>query len=131
MSAAYCLLNHQLTENQIAELASDFGMETIVYPPEDLSAMWSNVPTEKSLAPAWFEPFTRWLSAAEQGDLAIIQGEFGAAFTLTDYALRRGLIPVHAVTRRVSREVREGEVVRKNYIFEHVCFRPYRYYRDL
>jgi hypothetical protein len=131
MSAAYCLLNHQLTENQIAELASDFGVETIVYPPEALSAMWSNVPTEKSLPPSWFAPFTRWLSTAEQGNLAIIQGEFGAVFALTDYALRHGLITVHAVTRRVSREIREGEVIRKNYVFEHVCFRPYRYYRDL
>jgi hypothetical protein len=63
--------------------------------------------------------------------MAIIQGEFGAAFAMTDYALLQGLIPVHALTRRVSREVREGEVVKKTYIFEHVCFRSYRYFRDL
>jgi hypothetical protein len=131
MPAAFCLLNHQLTENQIAELTSAFGAEAIVYPPEELSALWSNVPTEKRLDAQWFEPFTNWLRQAGKGDIVVLQGEFGAAFALTDYALQRGLIPVHAVTRRVSREAREGEVVRKTYVFEHVCFRPYRYYRDL
>ena len=69
-----------------------------------------------------------WLSSAKAGDALIAQGEFGATFMIVDYALKRGLAPLYAVTKRVASERREGEIVSKNYIFEHVCFRRYEYF---
>ena len=71
---------------------------------------------------------TDWLSSANQNDVLIVQGEFGSTFMIVDYALRKNLIPVHAVTKRVAQETREGEVVKRQYVFEHVCFRKYRYF---
>jgi hypothetical protein len=47
---------------------------------------------------------------------------------IVDYALKNKLIPVHAVTKRVAKESREGEIVHREYIFEHVCFRKYKYF---
>jgi hypothetical protein len=131
MPRAFCLLNHALTERQKAELAADFACNHIVYPPEDLSARWSGVSTEKELTPAQLRPFADWFAGAGAGDAAVIQGEAGSSFALVDFALQRGLIPLHAVTRRKTTEIREGEKILKKQEFEHVCFRRYRYFREL
>lgn len=129
MKNAYCLLNHELTGRQTRELHARFGAETIAYPPAELSALWSQVPATRELDPAPVRSAARWLSdAARPGDILIVQGEAGSTFMLADWALRQGLVPVHAVTERVAHEEREGETVRRSYVFEHVCFRQYSYY---
>jgi len=131
MSGIYCLLNHPLTDNQKKELFSDYGEKNINYPSESIKALWSGIPTVKELTKAHLEPVTAWLQDAKPGDVIILQGEFSATFIIADFALKKGLIPVCAVTERVSQEVQEGEKVRKTYVFEHICFRRYRYYGDL
>jgi len=131
MTGIYCLLNHELTSKQKEELFPEYGANNIIYPPAAVSALWAGIPTDKELTKVHFEPFTAWLRDAKPGDVLILQGEFGATFALTDFALQKGLIPVCAVSKRVSREIREGEVVRKTNDFEHICFRRYRYYGDL
>jgi hypothetical protein len=130
MPKALCLLNHALTERQKAELSADFACGRIIYPPEELAAAWSGVSTEKELTRAFLKPFADWLSGAAPGDVAVLQGEAGLSFALVDFALRKGLVPVHAVTRRIALESREGEKVLRQYEFEHVCFRQYKYFGD-
>jgi hypothetical protein len=122
---AYCLLNHTLTANQEAELKNNFGVEHIVCPQAELSAAWSAVPAEKTLGADYLLPFVRWLSTAKKGDVIVLQGEAGSTFALVDFALSRGLVPLHSVTRRAAGESREGEKVLRFHIFEHVCFRRY------
>jgi hypothetical protein len=130
MARAFCLLNHALTERQKAELAADFACEELIYPPEEVSRAWGNIPTEKELTYARLKPFADWLAGGAAGDVAVLQGEAGSSFALVDFALQKGLIPVYAVTQRIARESREGEKVRRRYEFEHICFRGYRYFRD-
>ena len=129
MVKAFCLLNHELTQNQILELKNRFNVENIIYPPEELSRKWSQIPAEKELDKTIIGNVINWLTAANKGDLLIVQGEFGATFMIVDYALKNELIPLHAVTKRVAVEHRDGEVVSKQYVFEHVCFRKYEYYK--
>ena len=129
MVKAFCLLNHELTQNQILELKNRFNVENIIYPPEELSRKWSQIPAEKELDKTIIGNVTNWLTAANKGDLLIVQGEFGATFMIVDYALKNDLVPLHAVTKRVAVEHRDGEVVSKQYVFEHVCFRKYEYYK--
>jgi hypothetical protein len=131
MPKAYCLLNHPLTERQKAELSADFACNEIVYPPEELPARWSGVSTEKELTLAQLRPFSDWLAGAEAGDAAVIQGEAGSTFALVDFVLQKGLVPLHAVTGRKTTEIREGEKILKKQEFEHICFRQYRYFREL
>jgi hypothetical protein len=131
MATIYCLLNHKLTPKQEAELYSSFGVESIVYPPQQIAESWSKIPTVRELSKSYLEPFTAWLQEAKEGDTVVLQGEFSARFALSDFALRKGLIPVCAVTERVVKERREGEKVSKENIFEHICFRRYRYYEDM
>ena len=128
MKKAFCLLNHELTQNQIAELKGKFRIERIVYPREELSKMWSQITATEELDMDVINTVVSWLSSANQNDVLIVQGEFGSTFMIVDYALKNGLIPLHAVTKRVANEQRNGEIVYRQYIFEHVCFRKYKYF---
>jgi hypothetical protein len=101
-----------------------------VYPPADIAALWSNIPTERELDKADLAPFVVFLTPAKSGDVVVLQGEFSASFLLVDFCLQNNLAPISAVTRRVAQEIREGEVVHRSYVFEHVCFRKYRYWSE-
>jgi hypothetical protein len=112
-------------------LRVSFGATEIIYPPALISALWSEIPTDRELTKALFEPLAAWLGNAVPGDTLVLQGEFSATFALADFAFQKGLIPVCSVTKRIAREVREGEKVYRNYVFEHIVFRRYCYYKDL
>ena len=129
MVKAFCLLNHELTQNQILEFKNRFNVESIIYPSEELSKSWSQIPAEKELDKTIIGNVINWLTAANKGNLLIVQGEFGATFMIVDYALKNELVPLHAVTKRVAVEQRNGEVISRQYVFEHVCFRKYEYYK--
>lgn len=128
MAKAFCLLNHELTQNQILELKDKFGVEKIEYPSEQLSKSWSQIPAVEEIDMNIITVIVNWLSLANQNDVLIVQGEFGSTFMLVDYALKKNLVPIYAVTTRISKEVRVGEQVQKVNMFEHVCFRKYRFY---
>lgn len=129
MPRTFCLLNHTLTQKQLAELNEKFNSTDIVYPEKNLAELWSQIPPEKSNEEV-VEAVVLWLKdKAAPGDLFIIQGEFGSTFTLVDFALKNSLVPLYATTRRVAKESREGETVRREYIFEHVCFKRYEYFK--
>ena len=130
MKKVYCLLNHQLTERQITQLHESFAACDVIYPPEDLSRLWAQIPATEKIDTSVIASVADWLSSASKGDLLIVQGEIGSTFMLVDYALKRGLIPLHAVTKRVAQENRCGEQVQKQHIFEHVCFRQYAHYPE-
>lgn len=128
MSRTFCLLNHILTQKQLDELKQKFGSTEVVYPEESLSTQWAQIPPEESNADI-IASVVLWLKRnAERGDFFIVQGEFGSTFTLVDFALKNALVPLYATTRRVAKEFRSGETVRREYVFEHVCFKEYRYF---
>lgn len=128
MPRTYCLLNHKLTENQIADLGTNFKSTQIVYPDEELSKQWSQIAPEQDNDNV-IKNAVNWLQSAEKDDFFIIQGEYGCTFRLVDYALKKGLIPIYATTKRIAKEVRNGETVHREYIFEHVRFKKYKYYQ--
>lgn len=129
MSKTFCLLNHALTQKQLAELKENFNSSDVVYPDENIAKQWSQILPEKSNDEVIFA-VTKWLQCnATPGDLFIIQGEFGSTFTLVDFALKNELVPLYATTRRVAKEFRSGETVRREYVFEHICFKKYQYFK--
>ena len=129
MANVYCLLNHELTGKQIAELEEKYGASRILYPAPSLSESWAQVPVTQVLDKGCIWAATDWLSSAKAGDVLVVQGEFGSTFMIVDYALNKGLVPLHAVSKRVAKEQREGELVHRQYVFEHVCFRKYERYQ--
>lgn len=132
MKKTFCLLNHTLTKNQLAELKEKFASQEIIYPTEEIKNLWSQISPEKDSAEI-IEAVVSWLKTvgAKDGDLFIIQGEFGSTFMLVDYALKNHLVPIYATTKRISKEMRNGEKVQREYIFEHVQFKMYKYYKEI
>lgn len=130
MAKAYCLLNHDLTENQKNELFGKFYVSQVIYPDEELKSNWAQVPATESFDRKIIAQIINWLSAAKESDCLIIQGEFGSTFLIVDYALKNKLIPLHAVTKRCSVEEKNGESIIKKIEFQHVCFRKYMNYED-
>lgn len=128
MKTAFCLINHQLTEKQTTELKEKFDIQNIVYPTPEITRNWAQIPATEELDNNIITSVITWLYNAKEGDVLIVQGEAGASFMIVDYALKHKLIPVHAVSVRVSREVNIGELIQKQNVFEHVCFRKYNYY---
>lgn len=127
MPKTFCLLNHTLTQKQLAELSEKFNSTQVIYPEKSLAELWAQIPPEKSNDEV-VKVVASWLKEnSVPDDLFIIQGEFGSTFTLVDFALKNGLVPLYATTRRIAKESRNGETVHREYIFEHVCFKKYSY----
>lgn len=132
MARTFCLLNHQLTPNQIAELEGDFQSTEIIYPSQSLSVQWSQIKPEEPREKVINEVIL-WLQEhhAELGDFFIIQGEFGCTFTLVDYALQQEMVPLYATTVRIAKESRDGEQINREYIFQHSGFKRYQYWEKV
>lgn len=130
MSQAFCLLNHELTQNQIKELKEEFNVSQIIYPSKELSQLWSQIPPSKRTDKSIINKIISMLEFAKKDDVLIVQGDFASTFMIVDFALKNELIPICATTKRIAKESRQGEVVKREYIFEHVCFRKYEYYEN-
>ncbi len=130
MSQAFCLLNHELTQNQVKELKEEFNVSQIIYPSKELSQLWSQIPPSKRTDKSIINKIISFLEFAKKDDVLIVQGDFALTFMIVDFALKNELIPICATTKRIAKESRQGEVVKREYIFEHVCFRKYEYYEN-
>lgn len=130
MPTLLVLLNHELTERQLEEAKSRFGIEAICRLPPPLKELWSRIPVNGELETAMLGRFTEWIDGnAETGDYVLIQGEFGATFYLVDYCFEKGFIPVYASSPRNSMENRNGDgTVDRKLVFSHTNFRRYRKY---
>jgi phenylpropionate dioxygenase-like ring-hydroxylating dioxygenase large terminal subunit len=127
VSKAFLFLSHQLTEDQEAELRAHWGVGEIVPLPQDLQALWSQVPPYLESLTGYLSPLFRWLAEnARPGDIALIQGEFGAVYLAVQKAFELGLVPIYATTRREVRETKlpDGSI-RQERVFKHVRFRVY------
>lgn len=118
------LFSHTLNEEQIIDAKSKYGVGEFVYLPKNLQQLWSNFNPE--LEQLTLDDFKSFLSQnANQGDVVLIQGDFGATFAMVNFALERGLVPVYATTQReVVEVVEDGQMVKKS-IFKHRRFRRY------
>ena len=130
MSQAFCLLNHELTQNQVKELKEEFNVSQIIYPSKELSQLWSQIPPSNRTDKTIINKIISFLEFAKKDDVLIVQGDFASTFMIVDFALKNELIPICATTKRIAKESRQGEVVKREYIFEHVCFRKYEYYEN-
>ena len=126
MTKVFILINHEPTQRQISELKKDYGEDVqFVFPPESIKNFWAQIPPKPVLDSAELNKIIEWLAYANSGDVVFVQGDFGATFFIVDYALKKKLVPVYAVTKRITTEKKDGEKVYKQFVFEHECFRRY------
>ena len=123
----FLLFSHQLTPPQIEELENKFGVDKIVYLPEELQNIWSNIPPELPTIKTHLQDVLSWLKEnSNPGDLVLVQGEVGAVFIVVNFCIKEGLNPIYATTKReVSEEKLDDGTIQVNRKFSHVRFRQF------
>lgn len=124
---ALLLFSHDLTLEQREELKRDWDVEMIEPLPPELQRLWSSVPPDLAFLSQYLEPVLEWMGkVGAPGDVAVVQGDYGASYLTVSKAFKLGLIPVYATTEREMRETHlpDGSVKQER-IFRHVRFRVY------
>jgi hypothetical protein len=123
----FVLFNHQITADQQTDARSSLAVSAFVEPPQSIRSLWKNVPPDLPAIEDYLTPVKAWLAEmAAPGDYLLVQGDFGATYTIVRFAFERGLIPVYATTeRRVEEDQHVGGTVTATHSFRHRRFRKY------
>ena len=126
MRDAYLLFSHQLSDAQKRELTQTWGVKEYIHLPKELQTIWSNISPDLENLGEMLEPIKFFLAShSKKGDIALIQGDFGAVYTMVNFAKSLELVAIYATTKRdVIEEMIDGKSVKKS-IFEHRRFREY------
>ncbi|MDE7315231.1 MAG: hypothetical protein K2N11_05955 [Mucispirillum sp.] len=127
MPNIFILLSHQFTEEQISDINSELQISSIIYMPENLYSLWSNIPPEPEKIHDILNPIRLWLKEnAKSGDYALIQGDMGATYQMINYAFSINMYPCYTTTERISlQEKDDNGTVNLIKQFKHVRFRLY------
>ena len=120
----FLLFSHKLTNDQIVD-AKKMGVGDFIYLPEELQKKWSNVPPEIEDLKEYARDFKEFLKEAKKGEFVLVQGDFGLVCKMVEFSKQKGLIPVYATTKRVSKEVKKNGKIIKISEFKHIRFRRY------
>lgn len=127
MKQMFLLFSHRLTDEQKKQAKKELGIEEFVALPDELRHIWMHIDPDLPSLKEVLQPIRSFLKQkVKGGDYALIQGDFGAVYTMVNYARELGVVCVYATTkRRVTEMIDEsGKVVKKS-IFEHRRFRKY------
>lgn len=121
------LLSHKLTEEQKEDANTALGVREFLALPDDLQNLWMQITPTKTVLSEYLEPIRSWINEnAGHGDYVLIQGDFGAVYSMVNYAFSVGLIPVYATTERMAVEkLMPDNVVKSERLFKHKMFRRY------
>lgn len=127
MPTLHLLFNHTITPSQAEDARASLGVDRIEALPNDLKALWGQIPPDLEAIGDFLSPVREWLlREAKPGDFLLIQGDFGACYLMVRFAFGRGLIPVYATTMREAIEERQPDgSVRMTHHFKHQRFRRY------
>jgi hypothetical protein len=121
----FLFFSHTLTGEQVDD-AKGLGVDDFVKLSQDLQERFSNVPPELERLDEYVRPFEEFLSKeAKEGDLVLIQGDFGVVYHLVNFAKEKGLVTVYATTKRVVKEIEKDSKKVKISEFKHIRFREY------
>jgi D-arabinose 1-dehydrogenase-like Zn-dependent alcohol dehydrogenase len=126
MKKLFLLFSHTLTSAQEKDAKERFGVEQFVILPTELQMLWSNVPSDLDTVIEYLEPLKKYLEEeVKEGDVVLVQGDFGATYYMVNVVKALGVKAVHATTKRnVVEQVIANKIV-KTSVFEHVRFRIY------
>ena len=127
MPQLHLLFNHHLTPAQEADAKEHLGAETFFYPSDDIRSLWSQIPPDLTSLSDYLRPIHTWLETqAVVGDFVLIQGDFGACYTMVQASFQLNLIPIYSTTRReaVENQLPDGST-QLTHQFRHVIFRKY------
>jgi hypothetical protein len=123
----FLLFSHTLTPSQIEYAKKYFAVDVFVPLPKTLQKKWSNMPYDTPSIRKELTPFKQWLVQEAHGeDVVLIQGDFGAVYSMVNFAKDLKLMPVYATTKRIAKEYENAQGQQeKTSIFEFQRFREY------
>lgn len=121
------VFSHELTPEQIEDARNTLNINEFFPLPSNLQKLWQNIPPAEPSITSYMEHFRRFVKDnADNGDYALIQGDFGAVYLMVNFAFSLGLNPIYATTERDVLEKRMPDnSVRSERVFKHRIFRRY------
>lgn len=121
------IFSHRPTEAQVIDAKASLGIASILEMPPDIKEIRQQIPPDVPVVAPTLEPVKKWVeNNSAEGDIALIQGDFGATFLMVNFAIQSGLIPVYATTKRNACEVQQNDgTIRSSHLFRHQRFRLY------
>lgn len=118
------ILNHKLSEEQIKDLQTNYGITQIDYLPEELKYLWSNINPSafKEELHNNIEPITDLIL---DYDYVIVQGEMTATYRVVRCCKYDDIIALAACSKRESIEKVINNKTVKSTVFKHIQFREY------
>ncbi len=122
----FLLFSHKLTPLQIKDAKETFGIDEFIYLPKNLQDIWSQIPPEKKEITSLLLPIKEYLlKEAKDGDVVLIQGDFGATYDMVNFCKSKGYIAIYSTNKRVAKEVTKGDKLIKISEFIHKVYRRY------
>ncbi|MCF6245435.1 MAG: CRISPR-associated protein Csx20 [Sulfurovum sp.] len=119
----YILMSHKITMHQMNDAKACLTVDKFVTLPTE---SWSQIPADFETVDSSLLPLkAQLLAEAKEGDILLVQGDYGATFNMVQFAKEIGMLPVYATSRRKVSEVADGEKIKTIREFEHVRFRKY------
>lgn len=125
----FVLMNNDLTQEQIDDLADNHGVDEIFYPSDELRNKWANIQPELSTKELkeYLKDIEAWIDLKSfKCDGAIIVGEQTASLIMQNHFLLDfdDTVLLFATTKRevVEEKQDDGSIVKKS-IFKHIRFR--------
>ena len=120
------LFSHNLSNTQRVEAEQKFSIEEFISLPKKLQNIWSNIPADVESIVDFSEPIKTFLQqSTSQGDIILVQGDFGMVYNIVNFCKENKLIPIYATTIRDSIEYEENNKMIKKSIFTFRRFREY------
>ncbi len=120
------LFSHSLSDAQKADARENYGIDIFIPLREDMQKLWSSIPAQSEDISNHIQPIKAFVEeVSREGDVVLIQGDFGATYALVNYCQSLELVTLYATTKRnVVEKSIDGKMV-KTSVFEHVRFREY------
>ena len=118
-------LSHDLDEIQKKELKERYEVEEIIFLPENLQQIWSNVYCDENYEKDLEKLKIFMNNNLEENDCIIAQGNWGYVYTLVTEAKKKNYIPLYGFSYRDGEDkIGDGEKIRISK-FKHVKFMEY------
>lgn len=120
------IISHTLTSEQKKDARENLGVGDFISLPSVLQQKWSNIPPEFESLREYLKDVFKWIEkVAEKGDFVLVEGDFGATYSVVSYCIDKDLIPIYSTTERKVIEEATNDGVKTRRVFKHVRFRQY------
>lgn len=123
----FLVFSHKMNNKQLEDGRKSMNINEYVYMPDELQKVWNNIAPEKQDITDDVNKIIEWLEISmNQGDVVLVQGDFGATYKVVNYLKNNGRMVVYSTTKREAKEeiIEEGKIS-VHHLFSHVIFREY------